>query len=300
MGTELTVSIVVPVLNGAATIGDALTALLNQRGAPRGTELIVVDNGSADGTPEIVRRHNAILLFEPRRGASAARNRGLTHAQGEVVAFVDADTLPTRRWLAELVAPFADPGVLVVGGRNLDYMPRTPAQRFMAQMGTFKLEYNLARRVFPFIGSCNIAVRRGAALEINGWDETLVTAEDLDFCVRLVRRFACPLLRAPNAVLFNRHRSTDDALWRQAWGYGVGMGLAQRRYPEIIRLNFARWLGVAWVLNERWWESLILTAARRAGLGSEARAEFARYHWYWSRWFWGGFVSAIRNKADNS
>lgn len=292
MSSELSVSVVIPVLNGAATIGDTLTALLNQRGAPLHREVIVVDNGSTDGTAEIVRPFRAELTYEPVRGASAARNRGLRQARGEVVAFLDADTLPSRRWLTELVAPFADRGVLLVGGQIMDYLPRTPPERFMASVGTPKLEYTLFRQSFPYIPSGTLAVRRSTALDIGGFDETLATAEDLDFCVRMVRRFGCSMLRQPQAILFNRHRSTDESLRRQAWEYGRGLAQVQRRYPEIIRLNVARAVYVGLILSLRWMGSMTVGASHRLGLTSDARAEFARYHWFWSRWFWSGYVSA--------
>jgi glycosyltransferase involved in cell wall biosynthesis len=298
MGDELSVSVVVPVWNGALTTGDTLTALLNQASTPRDIEIIVVDNGSTDCTTEIVARYDVTLLTERKRGASAARNRGLEHARGNIVVFLDADTLPTRRWLAELIAPFADSNAMLAGGRILDYPPRTPPERFMAQMGTFKLEYTFFRQDFPYLSSCNLAVRRTAALAISGWDETLSTAEDLDFCLRLVRRFSCPLLRQPNAIVLNRHRSTDESLRRQAWGYGVGLGKAHRRYPEIIRLNFARWSYLGLTLGVRWSQAMFLSLGQRLGLTSAGRAEFARYHWFWSRWYWRGFFSALRDKEQ--
>lgn len=291
---ELKVSVVVPVLDGAGTIGDTLTALANQVGVPRAMEIIVVDNGSTDGTREIVRRYPVCLLSEAKRGAAAARNCGLFEARGEVVAFLDADTLPTRRWLAELTAPFADASVLITGGQVLDYPPQTAPERFMAQAGTFRLEYDFFRKDFAYVGAGNMAVRRSAALAIDGCDETLLTAEDQDFCVRLVRRFECPIVRQPNAILLNRHRMTDDALRRQAWMYGAGHAQIHLRYPDIVRLSLSRWMYVAWTLGVRGVKSMLAAPGRRLGLTSEARAEFARYHWFWSWWFWRGFISMLR------
>ena len=84
-------------------------------------------------------------LREPKPGPSAARNRGLVGGRGDVVVFVDADTLPTRRWLAEMTAPFTDPALIVAGGHAIDYRASTPAQRFMAQLGARRLEYDFFR-----------------------------------------------------------------------------------------------------------------------------------------------------------
>jgi glycosyltransferase involved in cell wall biosynthesis len=292
----LDVSVVVPVLNGAETIGATLTALANQAGAPRAGEIIVVDNGSTDGTPALVRRFDVTLLTESKRGPSAARNRGLAHARGEVVAFLDADTLPTRRWLAELGAPFADANVLVVGGETVDYIAKTPTERFMSQMGAFAFEYALFRRNFPHVSSCNMAVRRSAAVAIQGWDESFFTAEDFDFTLRLVRHFGCPVVREPRAVLMNRHRTTKEALQRQAWTYGEGMCQIHMRYPEIGDLNTAAWLKLMGLGTVRGAKAVFMPLAHQLGLTSAARAEFARYHWVWSWWFWRGYISMLRHK----
>ncbi len=295
-GDAPAISVIVPVLDGAETVGDMLAALKHQVGAPRNLEILVVDNGSTDGTQEIVRRFNVTLLTEATRGASAARNRGLNAARGDVVVFVDADTLPTRRWLAELVAPFANPGVVLVSGQTLDYMPNTASERFMAQLGTYKLEYSFFRQEFPYIPSCNMAVRREAALAVGGWDETLLTSEDMDFCVRVVRRYNSPILRLPNAVLFSRHRTTDEALRQQAWNYGAGHGQIHFRYPELVPLSAPRMVYVAWTLLVRRLKALVMGLGYRIGLTSAAHAEFATYHWFWSWWFWRGFFSMLRHK----
>lgn len=296
MRPESTVSVVVPVLNGADTIGDTLTALVNQAGAPPDAEIIVVDNGSTDGTPEVIRRFHVTCLSERKRGPSAARNRGLYHARGEVVAFLDADTVPTRRWLHELIAPFADAQVMLAAGPLQDYLPQTPAERFMSQLGVYQFEYSIFRAGLPHVCSCNMAVRRAAALAIQGWDESYLTAEDFDFTLRLVRHFGCPIVRAPGAVVMNRHRRTPEALRRQAWGYGEGMGKIHLGYPEIGRLNLTRRLRLLWTLSVRYAKAALTRLAARLRWTTPERAEFFSYHWAWSWWFWRGYFSMLHSK----
>jgi glycosyltransferase involved in cell wall biosynthesis len=296
MPPEHSVSIVIPVLNGAESIGDTLTTLKNQSGAPCNTQIIVVDNGSTDGTLDVVQRFDARVLTEAKRGPSAARNRGLAEARGEIVVFLDADTLPTRRWLKELIAPFAEQDVMLVGGELRDYISETAPERFMAQMGTFKFEYTLFRQGFPHVSSSNIAVRRTAALAVQGWDEEFLTAEDFDFTLRLVRQLGARIVRQPNAIILHRHRRTGDALRRQAWTYGEGLGRIQLRYPEIGRLDFTRCLSLNWILGVRFAKALFLPLEARLGLTTPARAEFAQYHWSWSRYFWRGYFSMLHYK----
>ena len=162
------VSVIIPVLNGAATIGDTLAALQTQTGAPAGVQTLVVDNGSTDATAQIVRRFDVTLLEEAKRGPGAARNRGLRAAAGAVIAHLDADTIPARRWLTEIIAPFGDADVQLVGGRTLAFRPETAAERYVARAALFDAEATIARAVLPFVPSLNMAVRRDAALAIGG------------------------------------------------------------------------------------------------------------------------------------
>src|SRR5207249_12236510 len=114
----LTASVVIPTRNRRAT----LTALLERVGPQTaGAEVVVVDNGSTDGTPELLRPLEAQgrlrVVHEPTPGATRARNAGARAARGDVLPFVDDDALPADSWLAALLAPFANPRVAAAGGR---------------------------------------------------------------------------------------------------------------------------------------------------------------------------------------
>src|SRR5688500_11467585 len=202
------VSVVVPVLNGEATIGDMLRAITACSPRPSQLEIIGVDNGSSATTREIVSRYDGVtLLTEPRRGAAAARNTGLRHATGEVILHCDADTLPTRRWIAELASCFRDPAVNLAAGRTLNFPPTTPAERYLAGFQLYDAEVNINRPVLPFAASMNMAVRRSAALAIGGWNEEMMTSEDVDFCTRLLHQHPAPICYAPTALRFHLNHS---------------------------------------------------------------------------------------------
>ena len=123
------VSVVVPVLNAARTLAGTLDALARLRPPP--LEILLVDNGSVDGSRELLKAFvagraggKASLIVEPRRGASAARNAGIRAARGEVVAFTDADCLPDAAWLEHLALPFADASFdLVTTGYGIRNVP---------------------------------------------------------------------------------------------------------------------------------------------------------------------------------
>jgi glycosyltransferase involved in cell wall biosynthesis len=110
-----TVSVIVPARDAAATLPALLDALAAQERPP--DEVIVVDDGSTDATPEIAGRHRVVTTVVPGGGdgPGAARNLGVARSTGEVLAFTDADCAPTPRWLAAALAAFDDGADLVQG-----------------------------------------------------------------------------------------------------------------------------------------------------------------------------------------
>lgn len=283
----LSVSVVVPVLNGARTIGDLLNALLNQSGTPLQTQIIVVDNGSTDGTQKIVRQHHVKLLEERRPGPAAARNLGLRYARGDVIAHIDADAIPSENWLSEIVAPFRRPDVVLVGGRTMPLTPLTRVEQFIAEY--YPSRVSILREVVPFVSSVNMAVRRRCALGIGGWSEEMKTGEDIDFCYRLLRKFPAQIARVGGAVVFHGHRRSAEELRKQAWCYGEGLAHIFLRYPELLKRAIIRTI----VLRGE-----IMTSLRHSTMFvSTELQEPAYYHRLWTWSFWQGFLSMFVHHA---
>lgn len=297
MNSRLSISVVIPVFNGAATIADTLKALQSQAAVQGEVDIIVVDNGSTDNTKDIVAGFPVTLLDESTRGPAAARNCGLRASRAEVIAHLDADTLPSRRWLASITAPFRKSEMVLVAGKTLSFPPETAAERYLAQSQLFTAEATVERDVLPFAPSLNMAVRRQAALDAGGWSEDMQTGEDVDFSTRVIRSTGCSIGYAAAAVLFHRHRNSDEALQRQAWTYGEGLELLYQRYPETVNWGAWQHLNMNKVLWGRAMNAGCLRLASKFGLADPGRAEYAAYHSMWARAFWGGFRSAHRQTA---
>lgn len=297
----VSVAVVVPVLDGAATLPDLLRALGAQRGlsAEVGTpEIVVVDNGSSDDSADIAASFGATVLHEPNPGPAAARNRGLRHVRAEVIAHCDADTVPSNRWLAALVAPFVDDAVHLVGGRNLSWPPTTPAERYVASTTLHDTAMTVRREPFPFASSMNLAVRRTSLVEVEGWDESLRTGEDVDLCQRILQRFGGAVHHASGAVVFHRNRTTDDGLRRQALGYGEGAGILYRRYPDVVRWDAAKSAALARKLGRAAVRPMALRCSQRLGRATYQEVELARYDRLWHFAFWRGFAAGYRREPE--
>jgi glycosyltransferase involved in cell wall biosynthesis len=296
MNTTPAASVVIPVFNGEATLGDLLIALKAQAGVPCRFEIIVVDNGSTDRTAEITRMHGALLLHQPVRGPSAARNLGLARAQADIVLFTDADTVPSRRWLASLLAAFADPEVVLATGPIYGWQPATGAERYASSHKGFTRERSAEHPLHPFAHGMNVAVRRKAALEIGGWNETMTSGEDVDFSICLRKRFAAPIRFVDQAVLFHKHRRTDEALWKQARWHGAGFAQVYQRHRGSLPSPYRQLVIALTMIGVLHAVAPLVALGRCARLCSEERAEFERYHRRWLRHFWSGFLEQWRKK----
>lgn len=229
------VSVIVPVLNGERTLADCLSSLLSADYPESRREIIVVDNGSRDGTAEIACALPVTYVREDRRGAARARNRGIDASRGELVAFTDVDCLATTGWLRELVRPFEDDRVGGVAGEVLPYPPRTAAERYAAQLRHLSPRRYLNRPILPFAVTANLAFRREVFEQVGLFDpDSPRGGESTDFCTRFFRATGLRLEFAPGAAVFHRHRATAWELFRQQWSYGRGHAFLYIKYADDV------------------------------------------------------------------
>jgi glycosyltransferase involved in cell wall biosynthesis len=297
MSTASAVSVIIPALNASQTLPDLLLALKSQVGMAAPFETIVVDNGSTDRTVEVAKAAGVKVLHQPVRGPSAARNFGLVHAQGEIVVCADADTIPTRRWLASLVSAFTDPATIQATGPIFGWQPTTGAERFASVRDVFDCKNTARHPYHPFAHGMNVGIRRAAALEIDGWDETMGSGEDVDFSVRLRKKFGSEIRFVDQAVMFHKHRATDEALWKQARWHGAGYAMVRNRHPELLPWPTWRNAAVRASLVLLRSSGPMVAVCRATRIISRQRAEFEYYNRQWATHFWSGFFEECRKKS---
>ena len=213
------VTVVVPVRNGAATIGACIEALLAQDYPRDFVEIIVVDNGSADETRDVVARYPVTLLVELEvRTSYAARNRGIAQASGEVIAFTDADCVALSDWLTHLVAPLADATVGAAVGTVGDAAPDTLCEEFTARVQPFARPQRCGLQTLL---TGNVAMRRSTLEALDRFDERLPTGGDVDLGWRMQRNLGLRLADVPEATVLHKHRSTFRQVFAQFRRYGL-------------------------------------------------------------------------------
>ena len=217
--TAPSVSVIVPVHNGAATIGRCIESLLAQRYPSERLEIIIVDSASTDATAEIAGRYPVRLTAESTiRTSYAARNCGIVAARHDLIALIDADCVAERDWLARLVAPLEDPSVGAVVGRIDDARAETLCEEFTAKIRPFARPEQKTLRTLL---TANVALRRRDLEALNLFDELLPTGGDVDLGWRLQQRLGLKITEATQAGVLHHHRRTLREVFRQYRRYGT-------------------------------------------------------------------------------
>jgi GT2 family glycosyltransferase len=176
------ISVIVPVRDGAAALPRLFTGLDAQTLARRRFELIVVDNGSSDGTAAVARASGATVVTEPRPNRALARNRGAAAASGERLAFVDADCSPDPLWLEALDGCLQE--APLVAGR-VELQTSTPPGRIERFELLWRFDQERTVREHGWAASANLGMRRDAFDAIGGFDPAYRhIGEDVDLCLR--------------------------------------------------------------------------------------------------------------------
>ena len=249
---------------------DCLRAVLAQPERPE--VILVVDHN--DSLEQAMRARFPAVDVVPnrlRQGLGGARNAGVARASGELVAFVDDDAVPSPTWLAELGAPFDDPGVSGVGGRvDPAWVGRAPGwfpPEFLWVVGCSYDGMTLGDDVRNPLG-CNMAFRRSELEAIGGFDLALgrlgnlpFGLEETELCVRLRARRPQARISMLRGAAVSHHVPRD----RQAFRY-----LVQRCYFEGIGKALLSDLATSAALGSE--RSYALRVLPRAALRETRRA----------------------------
>ncbi|MBR0797137.1 glycosyltransferase [Bradyrhizobium jicamae] len=245
-----TVSVITPFLNAEAYLGDAIASVRSQ--TFQEWELLLIDDGSTDRSLAIAQaaaaQDNRVRLIDhaaqSNRGAAAARNAGIAAANGEFVAFLDADDLFDATKLTEDVALIrANPTAMMLYGPTRWWYPgeeqRDWVEDMSAQAGTLHRPPKLLKDVLLLQKgevpcTCSVLIRRSAIAGGQGFDEGLALYEDQTLWVRLFLRHPVLVSNVARAV-YRQHPASTSAIASNA-------GLYDRFEPHAARKKFLEWV----------------------------------------------------------
>lgn len=239
-------SVVIPTFERMDVLPEVLAAVEAQRDAPP-FEVVVVDDGSRDPTPDFLAARRwtvpARVIRQPNRGPAAARNHGVSVANGERVAFLGDDTVPEPRWLATHAHAHAARG----GGDDLAVIgytrwhPRVRVNPFLAYINEYGLQFGYAlidepeSVPFNFFYTSNLSLSR-ARLVAEPFDETFPYAawEDIELAYRLSRsETGLRLIYEKAAVVSHDHPTRFERFCARQEKAGYSAVVFHRLHPEL-------------------------------------------------------------------
>jgi glycosyltransferase involved in cell wall biosynthesis len=222
------ISVIIPVRDAAATLGEQLAALAAQTWSGP-SEVILADNGSTDGTRELAatwadRLPIRLIDASEVRGPSHARNRGAAAAKGDFLAFCDADDVVTPGWL-DAMANAAVTLDVVTGPQDVGTINAAAVQQYRGS----RADGLPQSRFLPYAPSCNLGVWADVFRATGGFNEEYRAAEDLEWSWR-TQLASYSLGFAPDAVVHYRYRTSARGIARQAFQSGIVSARLYRDY----------------------------------------------------------------------
>ncbi|MEM3602374.1 MAG: glycosyltransferase family A protein [Candidatus Bathyarchaeia archaeon] len=196
------ISVIVCTRNRVRSLEKCLDSLLSLNYPKSEFEIVVVDNNSDDETRVILQsKYSNVVryIFESRIGIAYARNTGVKHARGSIIAFIDDDCIPDKNWLKELIKGFKSSEIIGVGGPTRPLNEKIPKSKTVhSVLGTF--DRGTREQYVSFVGSGNCAFKR-EALNLTLFDVNMKVSEDVGFCL-ILTRLGYKLLYVPSAITY--------------------------------------------------------------------------------------------------
>jgi glycosyltransferase involved in cell wall biosynthesis len=195
------VSVVIPVFNGEKFLREAVESVLAQNYSP--VEIIIVDDGSTDGTAAVARSFPETVryLHQTNQGPAAARNRGIEHAQGSLIAFADADDL----WPAgklELQLPY------LPGDEKIDIVLGRIQQVVLSETGSGQTQSQEVAEPAFSVNLGSALMRKSVFERVGLFDETMRYSEDVDWFMR-AREAGAVIVTIDAVTLFYRQHEQN-------------------------------------------------------------------------------------------
>jgi GT2 family glycosyltransferase len=232
------ISVVVPVRDGAGSLGRLLESLAAQTLGPERFEMVVVDNGSRDdAAARVAARAGAVVVRETYANRALARNRGVAAATADLIAFTDGDCQVEPGWLEALVGCLGR-APLVAGPVELDTGAPPGRWERLELLWRFAQEENV--RDHGWAASANLGVRRDAFLSVGGFDPGYrQIGEDVDLCLR-AGAAGHRLAYCPDAVVHHAAESRPGPILGRAFRHGFSSAQHVRRLPMAVGWTYWR------------------------------------------------------------
>ena len=237
-----TVSIVIPARNEESFIGQCVESIRRLDYPRDRLEIIVADSCSRDRTAEIARSMGCSVVDNPGRTALTGRNAGFAVAQGDIIAFTDADCKTDPAWIRNALRHFKTTGAGGLSGPTevpCDQNPFGQAVGIvfsLAGLAGGTVHHGHVEKAYETddLPGCNALYRREALAAVMPLPPGLISNEDVELNAALLRE-GFKLLMTPDVRVLHYKRSTPLRFWRQMHTFAMGRAQLSNRYPSILR-----------------------------------------------------------------
>jgi GT2 family glycosyltransferase len=230
IGSHSYISIIIPTFNRKEMLRDALNSLFNQTYPKNKYEIIVVDDGSTDGTSKMLgnmKNPNLQFIRQKNLGRGPAINTGLKMAKGGIIIIIDDDCIATENYIRKLSGAYSDNKVGAAAGKIIPSSLNTFVERYTDAKGIIdqsSFQY--------FLFGASSSYKREVLDKIGGFDDFFSrTAEDVDISFRIMLS-GFKLKYVSGAITYHNHRSSLKGLLKSQYLYGRGYGLLHKKYPQ--------------------------------------------------------------------
>jgi GT2 family glycosyltransferase len=233
MKKDVTFSVIIPTRNRPTELLNCLKGFTVIDFPEDSWELIVVNDGGKDSFSTVMGELNQKLplrlLNIEHSGPASARNRGAERAEGQCLAFIDDDCVPTPDWLSSLEKSFSEKPHHLLGGRTINVLSdnifSTASHMLIDYLYQYHRETDSTDRFFT---SNNLAVPADLFRDVGGFDRRmpLAAGEDREFCDRWLY-YGYRMVHVPEAIVHHAHSLTLSSFLRQHFRYGRGAWLYQ-------------------------------------------------------------------------
>jgi cellulose synthase/poly-beta-1,6-N-acetylglucosamine synthase-like glycosyltransferase len=237
--TEL--SVIVPAYNAEKTIGKTIKSLLGQNYPRSKYEIIIVDDGSTDGTVDIVRKFKGVkLILQKHAGPAVARNRGVRNSSGDILLFTDSDCIAGKNWIRNIVKPFENEDIVGVSGTYRTANDKSIISRFVGYEIEARHNGMARQNSIDFVGTFSAAYRKKAFLDFGGFDENFQRAsgEDTDLSFKISKSGGL-IVFAPNAYVYHHHPETLLSMLKKKFWMGYWrVPLYKKHSDKLFRHSY--------------------------------------------------------------
>lgn len=255
----LSVTIAIPCYNAANSLGNLLDSLFRQ--TTLADEILVINDGSTDATRQIAQGYEVRLIdHNENLGLACARNTALWNADGEVIVYLDADTLLRPKNLDRILSEYSNPETMAVGGQEL-FTPASTKVNLWRNL--FWRQTHGQKRIddaWMLMGLC-CSYRKNVLMELGGFDETYRTnGEDVDMGIRL-RKAGYQQVYVPQIGVLHRRSDSLKTLISLVYRHSYWQSRALRKNginPSFQMQTSIRWLLISTASSVRRHRDFIL------------------------------------------